>query len=310
MKFNKNPLVSVVMITYNHAPFILQAIEGVLFQKTNFEVEFIIADDCSPDDTETIIQKYLSHHPKGYLIKYTKHNPNKGMMPNFIWALEKASGKYIALCEGDDYWIDPNKLQKQVDYLEVNPSCQFVFHRVFELQNGNMVLDELNQQKQENFLLNDVLHNNYAHTPSIVMRAPKINQFPSFFETAMPGDHTLQILLLKNGGYAHYMTEPMAVYRRHDGGVWSSDNGDKYAFEKAITKIHINHFLNLKDKQLQMAPYFTMADYVILNGYSRKSRFAYLKILFKNLHLFELINPKNFYLIFPLTHNFFSKLIK
>lgn len=114
------PTVSVVMITYNHEAFIAEAIEGVLMQDADFPIEFIIADDCSPDRTNEIVQNYISNHPNGKWITYTRHPNNKGMMPNFIWALEQAKGKYIALCEGDDYWTDPLKLQKQVDFLEGN----------------------------------------------------------------------------------------------------------------------------------------------------------------------------------------------
>jgi glycosyltransferase involved in cell wall biosynthesis len=84
------PLVSVVMITYNHEAFIAEAIEGVLMQEVDFPVELIIADDCSPDRTSEIVQGYLDTHPKGHWIKYTRHDQNKGMMPNFVWALEQA----------------------------------------------------------------------------------------------------------------------------------------------------------------------------------------------------------------------------
>ena len=112
--------VSVIMITYKHEQFIAKAIEGVLMQKCDFEVELIIADDCSPDKTEEKVFQIIKNHPKNSWIKYTKHKTNKGMISNFNWALNQCKGKYIALCEGDDYWTDPLKLQKQVDFLEAN----------------------------------------------------------------------------------------------------------------------------------------------------------------------------------------------
>lgn len=114
------PRVSVLMITYKHEVFIAEAIRGVLMQKVDFEVELIIADDNSPDNTERIVNTF-SNHPKSHWIKYTKHKENKGIMPNLKWGFNKTEGEYIALCEGDDYWIDPYKLQKQVDFLEANP---------------------------------------------------------------------------------------------------------------------------------------------------------------------------------------------
>jgi glycosyltransferase involved in cell wall biosynthesis len=116
--------VSVIMITYKHEQFIAKAIEGVLMQKCDFEVELIIADDCSPDKTEEKVFQIIKNHPKNSWIKYTKHKTNKGMISNFNWALNQCKGKYIAMCEGDDYWTDPLKLQKQVDFLEKTRNIQ------------------------------------------------------------------------------------------------------------------------------------------------------------------------------------------
>lgn len=117
---NQEVIVSVSMITYNHELYLNQAIEGVLMQQTNFMFELIIADDNSPDRTESIIKHYIDNHPQGYLIKYFRHENNLGMNENVLFALNRSKGKYIATCDGDDYWIDPYKLQKQVDFLEEN----------------------------------------------------------------------------------------------------------------------------------------------------------------------------------------------
>ena len=108
------PLLSIASITYNHEQFIAQAIESWLMQKTSFEIEIIIGEDCSTDNTRAIIEKYRKLHPD--LIKLIISESNVGMMPNFIRTLAACRGKYIALCEGDDYWTDPYKLQKQVDF--------------------------------------------------------------------------------------------------------------------------------------------------------------------------------------------------
>src|SRR5258706_16274760 len=99
-----SPIVSVCMITYAHEVFIAQAIHGVLQQETDFQIELIIAEDASPDNTEKIVAGIIKSHPKGNCIKYFRHPRNLGMRLNFIWALQKCSGKYVALCEGDDYW--------------------------------------------------------------------------------------------------------------------------------------------------------------------------------------------------------------
>jgi glycosyltransferase involved in cell wall biosynthesis len=114
------------MITYSHEYLIAEAIQGVLIQQCDFDVELIIADDCSPDNTCNVIDSFKTH-PNFDWIKYTKHELNKGANNNFIWAVGQAKGKYIAICEGDDYWTDPLKLQMQVDILESNENYGLIY---------------------------------------------------------------------------------------------------------------------------------------------------------------------------------------
>mgnify|MGYP001248218371 CR=1 FL=1 len=115
----QQPLVSVHMITYNHEKYIAQAIEGVLMQKTNFLFELVIGEDCSTDSTRVICKEYADRYPN--IIKLLPDaGKNLGMMENAIRTTMACTGKYIALCEGDDYWTDPYKLQKQVDFLEAH----------------------------------------------------------------------------------------------------------------------------------------------------------------------------------------------
>ena len=197
-KANKDNCISVVMLTYKHEAFIAEAIEGVLMQEVDFEVELIIADDCSPDGTKDIVNHYIENHPKGHWIKYHQHEKNIGMMPNFIFALKEAKGKYIALCEGDDYWTDPLKLQKQVDFLEQNEEYNIVFHKVKILNfDGSFVEDDLLDNKIRDLDLVDVIKENRMHTPSIFFRNV-ISEYPKWYYDAMPGDHPLQIMLLLN----------------------------------------------------------------------------------------------------------------
>jgi glycosyltransferase involved in cell wall biosynthesis len=124
---NIEPLVSICCLTYNHAPYIRDAIEGFLMQKTNFPIEILIHDDASTDGTADIIREYEAQYPD--IIKpiyQTENQYSKGINPYPAFVYPLARGKYIALCEGDDYWIDPYKLQKQVDFLEANPEYGLV----------------------------------------------------------------------------------------------------------------------------------------------------------------------------------------
>jgi glycosyltransferase involved in cell wall biosynthesis len=121
---SKTPLVSVKMITYNHEPYIAQAIEGVLMQETNFPIELVIGEDCSTDRTREIVLDYQRKHPE--MIRVITAQKNVGAHKNSLRTSKACRGKYIAFCEGDDYWTDPYKLQKQVDFLEANPDYGLV----------------------------------------------------------------------------------------------------------------------------------------------------------------------------------------
>lgn len=129
------PLLSIVTITYNHEPYIRKCIEGVLMQQVNFTMEFIIAEDCSTDGTLAICKEYAEKYPN--LIELITSENNVGAIANERRAMKAAKGKYIAFCEGDDYWTNPLKLQKQVDFLEANPEYSVCFTR-YKLYNAKL----------------------------------------------------------------------------------------------------------------------------------------------------------------------------
>lgn len=216
----KKPLVSVVMITYAHENFIEQAVSSILMQNCDFEVELIIANDNSPDSTDQIVLDIIKNHPKGKWIKYTKHQINTGMMPNFIWALEQCSGNYIALCDGDDYWADPYKLQKQVDFLEKNESYSLCFHKINILNKDGDVVEDFITKVPENYeTFENLANSNFIHTPSVVFRS-KYLPLPLKLSNAPVGDYILWLHLASHGKI-HYIPESMAIYRE-GVGIWSS----------------------------------------------------------------------------------------
>lgn len=209
----QKPKVSVCMITYGHEMFIRQAIEGVLMQQCAFEVEFIISNDCSPDGTDDVIKNTINAHPNGSWVNYIKHEKNLGMMPNFLHTLQKAQGKYIALCEGDDYWTDPLKLQKQVDFLENNKEYVMCFHKVDILKPNREIVDDFITKVPENHETLETLARlgNYIHTPSVLFRNI-IEEFPLEFEKSPIGDYFLYMMLAEHGKLK-YLSEKMAIYR-------------------------------------------------------------------------------------------------
>ena len=216
------PKISVVTITYGHENFIEQTLDGVFMQDYKGEIEFIISNDHSPDATDRVIKDYLAvkEIPINFTIKYTQHEVNKGMMPNFICALEQTSGKYIALCEGDDYWTDPLKLQKQVEFLETNQEYVLTFHPVNILNSDGSMVEDFITNIPVNYETQEMLarFGNYIHTPSVVFRNI-IKTFPPEFSLSPIGDYFLY-MILTNHGKIKMLEGTMAVYR-YGVGVFS-----------------------------------------------------------------------------------------
>lgn len=211
-------MVSVVMITYGHENYIRQAIEGVLMQNCDFEVELIVANDCSPDNTDYIINDIIQNHPQGKWITYHKHPKNLGMMLNFIFALQQAQGEYIALCDGDDYWTDLYKIQKQVDFLEAN--SKYVIHSGKAQIIENNKLNEIigNPLSKNTYLLSDFFSKNNLITCTVMFRTISITA--KCFKDLFFGDWTLYVLLLaQNQNLAYVSDEIYSAYRVHNGGA-------------------------------------------------------------------------------------------
>ena len=132
------PIVCVFMISYNQENYILQALDSVLNQEVKFRYKVILSDDCSTDNSRNKIEDYLKDHPKKKMVEFISQRKNLGWMPNFIYTLQKckdSGAKYIAMCEGDDFWTNPHKLQKQINLLENNPDVVLTCHRYLELYN-------------------------------------------------------------------------------------------------------------------------------------------------------------------------------
>ncbi len=140
-----NILVSIVCITYNHEPYLRKALDGFLMQQTTFPVEIILAEDCSTDATRAICEEYAARYPDK--IRYIVRGHNVGYNQNEYEAMQAARGKYIAFCEGDDYWTVPDKLQRQVDWLEAHPDYSVCWHRCRHLMadTGEMRDDDCGQ---------------------------------------------------------------------------------------------------------------------------------------------------------------------
>jgi glycosyltransferase involved in cell wall biosynthesis len=215
-----DPLVSICCITYNHESFIEDALEGFLIQETDFPFEILINDDASTDRTAVIIREYESAYPN--IIKpiyQTENQYSKGNKPGLL-NRERAKGKYIALCEGDDYWTASNKLMKQIDFLEMNPEYSICFHSVKIWKDSQLIDDYITREVPETSSIRELANGNYIHTPSVVYRN-RLFEHTKNMKKSPIGDYFLHMMNAKYGKIKK-IHENMAVYRVHAGGNMSS----------------------------------------------------------------------------------------
>lgn len=212
------PIVSVCAITYNHERYIARCLDGLLMQQTSFPFEVVLGEDCGKDQTRDIIRAYEQKYPT--IIKPIYHEQNVGAARNlFQYCLPAAKGKYIAICDGDDYWTDPHKLQRQVDFLEQHPDCVMNFHRVRQVdQDDNIIQQQEPSPAVRFYSRHDILHISIP-TLSVVYRNC-LGQYPEEVYQAKSGDTFLFGMLSRYGGAAD-LGFVGANYRVHAGGTYS-----------------------------------------------------------------------------------------
>jgi glycosyltransferase involved in cell wall biosynthesis len=218
-------MVSICCITYNQEKFIAEALDGFLMQETNFNYEIIIGDDCSTDATRTIIEEYSKKYPGK--IHLLTNNQNEGAVKNLLKTLGAANGKYIAMCDGDDYWTNSQKLQNQVDFMEIHSDSSICCHysRVID-ENGGLVFED-NKPVPLEFTYEDVLLGikNETRVCTMMMRNNdhlKHIKNQEWFYKVYSADTFFKLYLLSRPQTKLYvLPKVMAVYRLHKNGVWS-----------------------------------------------------------------------------------------
>jgi len=205
------------MITYNHEKYIAEAIESVVSQKTTFPFELVIGEDCSTDNTRAICIEYQKKYPD--IIRLRLNEANEGMMLNWINNINYGQGEYTALCDGDDYWTDPYKLQKQFDFMEANPDFALCSHSVYTLMCGH--LDENIEMERDVLTTEDILRKDWGLLTASIFFRKSAHKTPGWYYTVKNGDYALQ-LIVSLSGKIKFMSEYMAVYRQHLGGMSST----------------------------------------------------------------------------------------
>lgn len=224
-----NPVVSVLIQTYQHKDFIAACLESVLGQKTSYPMEILIGDDDSTDGTREICQDYARRHPTRIrlLLHHRANNIRVKGQPtgrfNVLYGLYSSRGRYLAICQGDDYWSDPAKLQTQIDFLEQNPEFSGCFHNTQILNENNEIIGTVMEDSTaESVLQRDLLDPgpSIGHTSSFVFRRRSIESFPDFL-VRTTYDRVIAFAVAEAGPWRG-LAESMSVYRIHQGGVYSN----------------------------------------------------------------------------------------
>jgi glycosyltransferase involved in cell wall biosynthesis len=212
------PKVSICCQTYNHGAYIAQTLDGFLMQKTNFLFEVLVHEDASTDNTAEVLRSYEKKHPDIVKVVYQTENQflKQNTLVNILFA--KSEGDYLALCEGDDYWTDENKLQKQVDFLESNPEYTLTGHSVNTLDNEGKIAPWLSKKGDIDFY--NFLCGKNIYTLSLLFRNYK-GCFEKVIDPYPAGDFFMKAFML-NRGNGYIFEEVMGVYRMHNTGFWST----------------------------------------------------------------------------------------
>ena len=236
---NNSIKVSIICNTYNHEPYVEATLKGFVSQKTNFGYEVLVHDDASTDKTAQIIKKYAEEYPD--IIKPICQEENQysqGIKITRVHQLPRAKGEYIAFCEGDDYWTDEHKLQKQYDALEQHPEIDICAHGAFTERDGQMVGEVCPSKKDTKFTVEEVIINDgdFVATASLLCRKRIFDKLPEFYKK-YAFDYSLQIMGALTGGML-YLKDKMCVYRLQTASSWTvRTHGNQNALIKHYDKI-------------------------------------------------------------------------
>lgn len=214
--------ISVVVTAYNHEKYIAQCLEGILMQKGTFDLEIILGDDCSTDRTRQIMQGYQLKYPD--IIVLLPQTANMGMPKNMKRCLDACSGDYIAICEGDDYWTDMYKLQKQLEFLESHPDYSLCFNAIMFYYEGEHRYAPFPEQlffKKDTLTTEDVLETNYIGNASCCLyRASIVRKLPEGMYNDFLGEWVMNMACGRLGKIG-FIRDWMSVYRKHEKGLYS-----------------------------------------------------------------------------------------
>lgn len=240
--------VSVCCITYNHENYIEKCIKGFLNQEVNFSIEYLIHDDASTDNTQKIIKSLVKNDSRFKCI-FRKENLKSTGVSIFPILYQEAKGKYIALCEGDDYWTDPYKLQKQVDFMETHPHFAGCFHDTLLLHDSKQ-REEMklwrNYSKEVFNLSDTIATKSLFHTSSFLFKSEYL-EIPSWFTKVQSGDMALFTIIAAKGDLGR-IPLPMSVYRKNPSSITNAITIKSYHLNRIKLFNFLNEFLDGKEQ--------------------------------------------------------------
>lgn len=277
----ERPKVSIICLTYNQEKYVRDCLEGFVMQQTNFPYEVLIYDDASTDCTPAIIREYAAKYSEIFKpTLYEKNNYSQGLgYVGFYHGIKVAKGEYIAYCEGDDYWTDPHKLQKQVDFLEAHPEYEICAHETlikFEnIDNKQILFSQtdvnifLDRRSRRVYDFKDTLTGNIFHISALMYRNFNL-QLPKWMHDISAGDMVLFMLLAKEGRI-YVMTDAMSVYRNHTDSLTTSTA----EYQTAIPFLRLSIDVLLRMNEYWERKYENLI-YPIIARYYVRMEFVYL----------------------------------
>jgi len=217
--------VSIFMLTYNQENYIAQAMDSILMQETNFNYQLVIGEDYSTDGTRKICEEYANKYPQKVKL-LPSLNKNVGLINNYLRTIKACDGKYIAICDGDDYWIDKDKLQKQVDFLEKNPDFYIVATNLKRLYSNGKMQEFKNNNYKPYYNFEDLIFDNLIASVTVLFKnIQKNDKLPNWINKFPYGDWPTYLWTIKNEGKIHFLDDITAVYRT-DVGISSKIRKD------------------------------------------------------------------------------------
>lgn len=270
-----SPKVSVLIITYNHEPYLRQAVESALMQEANFAFEIVIGEDCSTDRTRDVAIALCEQYPDR--IRLLRHERNLGANRNLAATLAACRGEYVALLEGDDFWTNALKLQRQADFLDDHPDYAICYHDVAltGLPIGDDRWHRFTAFQDETYTIDNLLkEGNFLPTCSTMFRRRVDEPLPDWFCALGVGDIPLHVLNARHGKLGHLKYE-WATYRVHEGGIWSGQNQLRRCRSlievyEALADNLDGTYRNLAQHQLESA-WHSLATAYCADGISRTS---------------------------------------